>query len=182
MPYTLRRQTWAGHTDYISVAGPAGQLSGELPAQQLPAVGVGKVVALDDAVWRLRSPKFAAGKGPDLVGVGVGALAQHDKGNDRLTPFLIGCAHDGRLTDGGVLHEDVLDLGWCDVLAAADNGVVRAPFDKQELRAVEVGTVSGREPAVLIERRLAGQVLAGNLVAAQPELARFAGRHGPAVG
>jgi len=72
-----------------------------------------------------------------------------------------------------VLHEDVLDLGGCDVLAAADNGVVRAPFDKEELRAVEVSAVLGREPAVLIERGLAGQVLAGDLVAAQPELARF---------
>jgi hypothetical protein len=38
-----------------------------------------------------------------------------------------------------VLDEDVLDLGGCDVFAAANDGVVRAAADEQVAAFVEYG-------------------------------------------
>ncbi|MEX5636468.1 hypothetical protein [Parafrankia sp. FMc2] len=47
--------------------------------------------------------------------------------------------------------EHVLDLGRRDVLAAPNDGVVRAPGDEQVALVVEPGLVTSVEPAVAVQ-------------------------------
>ena len=58
------------------------------------------------------------------------APGEHDERLDGLAPLLVGHADDGRLGDGRVLEQAVLDLDRRDVLAARDDHVLLAVGDR----------------------------------------------------
>ena len=47
-----------------------------------------------------------------------------DDCDDALAPFFVGCANDGNLEHAGVTVDDVFDLYWCDIQAAANDQVL----------------------------------------------------------
>ena len=62
---------------------------------------------------------------------------EHDDRRDDLAPLLVGETDDRDVGDGVVLAQHFLDLGRCDVLAAADDRVVGAALDEQVAVGVE---------------------------------------------
>ncbi len=103
-----------------------------------------------------------------------------DNGRQALAPFDVGQADDGDLLHRRVVDQHVLDLGRRDVLAPADDGVVRPALDEQVPAGVKAGPVPGGKPAVGVEDGSQPQVLPGDLAAAHPQLADFAGTGGRA--
>src|SRR5581483_9250250 len=88
---------------------------GEVPGGEVPQLGDrDRAAGVDDH-----------GGGHDLAEVGLGPAA------------------DGHLPDGGVLEQDVLDVGGGDVLAAADDEVLQPAGDEQIAVGVDVADVAG---------------------------------------
>ena len=123
-----------------------------------------------------RAP-IAAARPPTTSAAGL----EDDGGDDLLAPLGVGHADHGRLGDGRVGDEHVLDLAGREVLGAADDDVVEAALEEQVAVVVDVAAVVGREPAVVGEHR-ASEVLAGDLLAADEDLALLAGRARVPVG
>ena len=75
--------------------------------------------------------------------------------------------------------QDGLDLRRGDVLAAADDRVVRPPVDEQVAVLVQVADVAGREPAPVVESGGGAGVLAGDLISSHPDLSASCGSASP---
>jgi hypothetical protein len=88
------------------------------------------------------------GELPQFLGVGPGPGTQGDHGGDLLAEEIVANPDDGGLGDGGVLVEDLLDLPWVDVVAAADDEVLLAVDDVVVAVAVHPGQIAGVQPAV----------------------------------
>ena len=73
-----------------------------------------------------------------------------DDRGDRLLPLGVGAADDGRVGDGRVAQQHLLDLGRDDVLAAGDDQVVVPALDLEEALLVDPAEVAGVQPAVLV--------------------------------
>ena len=116
-----------------------------------------------------------------LVFGGLRPRLEHHGRDHPLPPLDIRDADHGRRLDGGVLEEDVLDLARGQVLAAPDDHVVEPSLHEQVALRVDPPGVAGVEPPV-VDGVGAAEVLAGDLVAAHPDLARLAVGHRPALG
>src|SRR6202034_1261959 len=106
----------------------------------------------------------------------------HDERTDPLPPFLARQAGHGDLGDPLDLQDDLLDLGRRDVLAAADNRVVRPSAHEEVAAGVEIALVPGGEPAVAVGYRARLAVLARHLGTAYVNLASLTRSAGGAVG
>ena len=106
--------------------------------------------------------------------------AMHDGGDDLLAPLGVGHADDAGVGDGGMPRQHVLDLTGRHVLGAAHDHVVEPALEVEVPVVVERPGVLRREPAV--DHHVgAPEVLAGDLLAAHPDLAGLAGTDGLAV-
>ena len=86
-------------------------------------------------------------------GSGLTSPVGNDCGDDDLAPARILDSDHRASAHIGMLHQDVLDLGGCDVLPAADDGVISSPTDEQVPVGVEAGHVAGGKPAIGIQYR-----------------------------
>src|SRR5690606_17992152 len=91
-------------------------------------------------------------------------------------PFGVLDAHDRAVVHDRMFHQHVLDFGGCDVLTAADDGVVAAAVDEQVAVGVEYGEVLGREPALGVEYRTDPGVPPGYLRTADEQFPGDLGR------
>ena len=109
----------------------------------------------------------------------VGAWRASYGGGDLLAVLLVGDAVDLDVADLGVGVEELLDLARVDVLAAADDHVLRPARDPDVPVLVHDREVPGVQPALLVYD-LVGLVVhlvvaLHDVVAARPELALLAG-------
>ena len=114
------------------------------------------------------------------IGIEGRAVAQHDRGDDRLAPVRVRNAQDARLADVGVCEQHALDLGGEDALAGAADDLLPAPDDGEEALVVERAEIAGVHPAVALRARgLLGiaPVAAHRELAAGDDLADGAGRN-----
>src|SRR5207302_11148959 len=76
----------------------------------------------------------------------------------------------------------VLDLARRDVLATAHDHVIEPAIDVQVAGVVEAAAVVGGKPTVVVRRPSPAQVLAGHLLASDPDLAALPRGDRPSVG
>src|SRR5487761_749215 len=75
-------------------------------------------------------------------------LLQHHGGDHLLAPGGMRRAEGDSLTDGWVLHEDVVDLSWRDLLAPAVDHLFEAPNQRKVSAGVKRALIAGAKPAV----------------------------------
>src|SRR5947207_3163150 len=146
-----------------------------------------RLVTQLDVLGDLEVGEASRALGAEVLGGGGRAGFQlHDR-LDLLAEHLVRDADDGGVDDVGMLEQHLLDLDAVHVLAAADDHVLRPVDEVEEPVLVEATDVSAAEPPVGgdgLGRRFRSVPVpaAHDRGAAQPDLARRAGGHGPAVG
>ena len=117
----------------------------------------------------------------NLVGVGRGAVPEHDPGADLFSVLLVGHAEHLHVGDLGVRVEEFLNLAWIDVLAAPDHHVLHSSDDVAVTLGVKRRQIAGMHPAVGVNGlgRLVGVVPVAlhHRVAPGAEFARRPWRH-----
>ena len=129
----------------------------------------------------LRRPEPTPHERLQLLLVDGGAFGGDDDRDDLLPPLGVGDADDRRSRHGGMLDEHTFDLARRQVLAAPHDDVVEPAVHVQVPAGVEMTGVAGAEPAFVVAHA-SFQVLAGDLLAAHPDLAVGAGVDGRAGG
>src|SRR3546814_1637988 len=81
------------------------------------------------------------------------SIGGEDEGARDFAPFRVRRGHHGRLGDGGMRGEHILDLDRIDILAARDEHLLPAAGDVGEAIGVAAGKVARAEPAVGGESR-----------------------------
>ena len=74
-------------------------------------------------------------------------LRHHDSATTLAQP-LVGIGHNGNLADGGMLVEKRLDLHDRNILAAANDHVLRPAGDPDVALIIDLGEVAGVEPSL----------------------------------
>ena len=82
-----------------------------------------------------------------VVGLERGAVLEHDPGGDGLAVLGIGKPRDGHFGDGGMVMQELFDLGRIDVLAAADDQLLASADDAEVAVVAAPGQVAGVQPA-----------------------------------
>src|ERR1019366_3259833 len=100
-----------------------------------------------DALGYLEAGQPVAGEVAELVDVDLLALEQGDIGDGDFAPPLVGRGDDGRLRNGGMCAEHLLDFYSRDVLSAGDDNVLKAIAQLQIPVRVHHREVTGVEPA-----------------------------------
>ena len=142
--------------------------------EQFAGLVVGHVVAELDDLRRTGRSQPVPDPPLELVGTHADPGFGHHRGADRLAPLGVGNADHDRLGHGRVAEKDLLDLPGRQVFAAADDDVIESPIEKQVAVVVEPTGVVGGKPAIGGEKA-PSQVFAGDLLAADPDLAPEAG-------
>jgi len=148
---------------------------GYLAAQDLAGRVRRQFVAEHNAVGGWREPrKLLRTCSRNSSGSGRRSRLGNDNGNDHLAPLRVLGADHRNVVHVGVFDQHVLEFGRCDVLAAADDGVVGPTADEQKPLLVNGGHILGREPALFVEDRTDAGVFARNLLATDKELTYLA--------
>jgi hypothetical protein len=114
-----------------------------------------------DVIGGFRRPEPGSHERTDIVGVDVDP--GHQERRNPLAPLNVRYADYGCFSDAGMLVEDGLDLRRRDVLAAADDRVIRAAANEEESVFVEVSFIARAEPSLFVEESFRALVLAGDL-------------------
>src|SRR5581483_3973646 len=128
---------------------------------------------------------LALAEGLYLLSAGGLARFQLDPGAELLAVFLVGHAHHLHRLHLGMAEEELLDLAWIDILAAADHHVLDAPDDVEVTVLIHGGEVAGMHPSGAVDRlRRALGIVPISLHHAVSARAKFTGRswrHDPAL-